>query len=195
MVDDPADGPAVNPTAASLLGFLHEGPRSGYDLHRTAVDRIGPFWSVTRSQVYRELAAMASAGLVAAGETGARDRRPYALTDAGREAFVRWVSRTAPPEQIRHPLLLQLAFARHLPPERLAEVVAEHRAAHTAQLARYRAEREQALAAGARPVDLVTLEFGLRYEAAVVDWFAALPQAWGPDDDAVVREEQPGARA
>lgn len=187
MAEQGEGGPSVNPTAASLLGFLHEGARSGYDLHRTAVDRIGPFWSVTRSQVYRELAAMASAGLVEAGQAGARDRRPYALTDAGREAFARWVARTAPPEQIRHPLLLQLAFARHLPPERLAAVVAEHRAAHTAQLARYRAEREQAVAAGARPVDLVTLEFGLRYEAAVVDWFAALPEEWRPDD--VVPEE------
>ncbi len=193
MVEQGAGGPAVNPTAASLLGFLHEGPRSGYDLHRTAVDRIGPFWSVTRSQVYRELAAMASAGLVEAVEAGARDRRPYAVTDAGREAFARWVSRTAPPEQIRHPLLLQLAFARHLPAERLAEVVAEHRAAHTAQLARYRAEREQALAAGARPVDLVTLEFGLRYEAAVVDWFATLPAAWRPGDDVVPEEDAAGA--
>ncbi len=52
----------LNATAASLLGFLHEGPKTGWDLVATAQDRIGKFWSVTTSQVYRELAAMEAAG-------------------------------------------------------------------------------------------------------------------------------------
>ncbi len=76
----------VNSTAAALLGLLHDGPLSGWDLWSTAQLVIGDFWTVTRSQVYRELAAMAQAGLVVSGETGPRDRKPYALTDAGREA-------------------------------------------------------------------------------------------------------------
>ena len=41
----------VNPTAASLLGFLHDGPMSGWDLVNRAQERIGEFWSLTRSQV------------------------------------------------------------------------------------------------------------------------------------------------
>ena len=53
---------ALNATAASLLGFLHQGPMSGWDLAATAQTLIGDFWSLTRSQVYRELSAMASAG-------------------------------------------------------------------------------------------------------------------------------------
>ena len=66
---------AMNATAASLLGFLHEGPLTGYELVSTAQRTIGDFWSLTQSQVYRELAWMAEAGLVEAGERGARDRR------------------------------------------------------------------------------------------------------------------------
>lgn len=165
----------LNATAASLLGFLHEGPQSGYDLVQTAESAIGDFWSLTRSQVYRELTAMADAGLVVAAQAGARDRRPYALTDAGREAFRRWLSRPPAQEQIRYPLLLALAFARHLPRGRMAGFVAEHRAAHAARLEGYRRQREEAVAAGAQPVDLVTLDFGTRYETAVLEWFDALP--------------------
>ncbi|MEJ5946122.1 PadR family transcriptional regulator [Pseudokineococcus basanitobsidens] len=165
----------VNATAASLLGFLHDGPQSGYDLVQTAEASIGDFWSLTRSQVYRELAAMADAGLVEAQEAGARDRRAYALTDAGRGAFRAWLSEPPAQEQIRYPLLLVLAFARHLPPGQLAGFVAAHRAEHVGRLAGYRRQRDEALAAGARPVDLVTLNFGLRYEEAVVDWFDHLP--------------------
>jgi len=165
----------LNATAASLLGFLHEGPQSGYDLVQTAERAIGGFWSLTRSQVYRELATMAADGLVVAQEAGARDRRAYVVTDEGREAFRQWLARPPAEEQIRYPLLLALAFARHLPPGAAAAFVAQHRAAHAARLEAYEQERVEALAAGARPVDLVTLDFGLRYEAAVLGWFDALP--------------------
>jgi DNA-binding PadR family transcriptional regulator len=42
----------------------------------TAQAVIGEFWSLTRCQVYRELAAMAQDGLIDAGEPGRRDRKP-----------------------------------------------------------------------------------------------------------------------
>ena len=45
----------LNSTAASLLGFLHEKPCSGYDLEVVIDGSIGRFWNVTRSQIYREL--------------------------------------------------------------------------------------------------------------------------------------------
>lgn len=165
----------VNATVASLLGFLHEGPQSGWDLVATAQQRIGDFWSLTRSQVYRELTTMAAAGLVEADEAGPRERRPYRITEAGRGAFRDWLAREPGREQIRYPLLLVLAFADHLEPERLAAFVAAHRAEHTGRLAGYRRERDAAMAAGASPRDMVTLDFGLRYEAAVLGWFDALP--------------------
>ena len=169
----------LNATAASLLGFLHDGPQSGWDLLATAEERIGDFWSLTRSQVYRELAAMAEAGLVTAAEAGPRERRAYTLTRAGREAFAGWLAQDPGPEQIRYPLLLVLAFARHLPPGRLAAVVARHRDLHAARLEGYRATLGRARATGAAPADLVPLDFGLRYEAAVLDWFDALPPEVG----------------
>ena len=129
MVDRP-----LNATAASLLGFLHDGPRTGWDLVATAQLVIGNFWSLTQSQVYRELTAMAGSGLVKAGERGHRDRRPYEITDAGRQAFAGWLDREPGPENIRFPLLLTLAFGRHLRPQRLAGFLAQHRSQHASRL-------------------------------------------------------------
>ncbi len=173
----------LNATAASLLGFLHDRPMTGWDLVVTAQDRIGDFWSLTQSQVYRELAAMAAAGLVRAGERGRRDRQPYAITDAGRAAFAEWVAREPGPETIRFPLLLSVLFGRHLPPGRLAEHLHRHRAAHAARLADY--ERQHADlppgAAEAEPYAVATLDFGLAYERAVLTWFDALPAALAGD--------------
>lgn len=165
----------LNATMGSLLGFLHEGPQSGWDLVATAERMIGPFWSLTQSQIYRELAAMAADGLIEADEVGPRERRPYRLTDAGREAFTEWLDREPGVEQIRYPLLLTLAFSRHLAPERLAEFVQHHRATHAERLAGYDTELAEAMRAGASPRDLITLDFGIRYERAILEWFDNLP--------------------
>lgn len=166
----------VNATAASLLGFLHRGPMTGWELMATAQTMIGDFWSLTQSQVYRELNAMAAAGLIVQGERGPRDRVPYTLTDAGRSAFAEWLDREPGPETIRFPLLLTLAFGRHLSPERLAAHLARQRAIHARRLAGYE-EHRAAWEDGADPFALATFEFGLTYERAVLDWFDRLPEA------------------
>ncbi len=161
----------LNATAASLLGFLHEGPKTGWDLVITAQMRIGNFWSLTTSQVYRELAAMERDGLVEAGEKGPRERKPYSVTDAGRQAFATWLDREPGPENIRHPLLLTVAFADHLPPHRLAEILAHYRVEHERRLAEY----EALLADHSLPgYPGATVEFGVAYERAVLSWLDSM---------------------
>lgn len=177
-----ADRP-LNATAASLLGFLHDGPMTGWDLVATARVVIGEFWSLTRSQVYRELATMAQNGLIDAGEPGRRDRKPYTLTDEGRAAFAAWIAREPAPESIRFPLLLTVAFGRHLPPERLTTFLVHHRGVHATRLAQYEQQHAAAHIAADTAHDqsdlfaLATLEFGILYERAVLDWFDQLPSA------------------
>jgi DNA-binding PadR family transcriptional regulator len=166
----------LNATAASLLGFLHEGPMTGWDLVATAQALIGDFWSLTRSQVYRELAAMERNGLIRAGAVGVREKRPYELTDVGRAAFTAWLEQEPGPENIRYPLLLTLAFGRHLSPERLARFVATHRQVHAARLEGYEQLRDSA-GDNLDPYALATLDFGIRYERAVLEWFEHLPPA------------------
>lgn len=184
-------GRPLNATAASLLGFLHQGPLTGWDLVQTAQGEIGDFWSITQSQVYRELAAMAEAGLVEAGERGPRDRRPYSLTPAGRTAFAEWVRREPGPETIRFPLLLTVLFGGHLPDEVLHGFLERHRAVHAGRLAAYERQHRAAVAAGASeraPYALATLEFGISYERAVLDWFERLPPRLRLRGNRAVRE-------
>lgn len=141
-----------------------------------AEQRIGTFWTLTQSQVYRELATMEEAGLVEVGEPGPRKRKPYTVTGAGRAAFAEWVEQDPAGEQVRFPLLLTMVFAQHLSVERFEEIVAAHRAEHQRRLATYE-QQEQAMreAPAADPFQRVTLEFGLQYERAVLAWFDRLP--------------------
>jgi DNA-binding PadR family transcriptional regulator len=183
----------LNATAASLLGFLHEREMSGYELAATAAQVIGDFWTLTQSQVYRELAWMAAAGLVSAGARGARERRPFTITDAGREAFARWVVRPPGAETIRHPLLLTLSFGRHVPRERLSAFLRVHRDVHAERLRAYEDQRRAAAAGDGTdhdPFHAATLAFGISYERAALAWFDELPAsltdagAKGPSRDA-----------
>lgn len=167
----------LNATAASLLGFLHDGPRTGWDLVAMAEAAIGPFWSLTRSQVYRELARMAESGYVEAGDPGPRERRPYEITDAGRAAFLEWASREPGEEVIRFPLLLLIALGRHMPAGQLIPAVRHHRTLHAIRLQRLEGVMQAVEAAeGADPFAVATMRFGLGYERAAVAWFDELPE-------------------
>jgi DNA-binding PadR family transcriptional regulator len=177
------DDRRLNATAASLLGFLHWGPMSGWDLAATAEQVIGDFWSLTRSQVYRELAWMADAGLVEKGERGSRERQPYALTDAGRAAFTAWASQEPGMETIRFPLLLKISFGGHIPPDQLAGFVRTHRAIHARRLAEYETHLGEARLEGRDVYREATIAFGIAYERAVLSWFDSLPpEVGGPGE-------------
>ena len=81
----------VNATAAAILGLLHDGPMTGGDLVAAAGDRFGGFFSVTRSQVYRELPALAEAGLLRLGKLGPRaSRRASGRSAPGWPGRVGW---------------------------------------------------------------------------------------------------------
>ena len=165
----------LNATAASLLGFLHDRPRSGWELVQTVEGTVGNFWNVTRSQVYRELRSLEEQGLVEPGETGARDRRPYAITAAGREAFSRWIAREPGPDLVRSPLLLTVFFADYLDPALLRRFLTLHRVQHEQQLARYEELHDALAGVEGEDHSLMALRYGIEHERAVLRWMDWLP--------------------
>lgn len=162
----PAGPRPINATAASLLGFLHDGPASGWDLLRTARVSIGRFWSITSSQVYRELSSMEADGLVVGAAAGPRERRAFRITAAGRTRFQAWIAEAPGDEQVRIPLLLLVSFGRHIAPAHLAAAIDEFRARHTIR----RDEYQAALETTEDPYLRATLTFGARYEQAAIAW-------------------------
>lgn len=169
----------VNATQGSLLGFLHERPKTGWDLLQEASLGLARFWNVTASHLYRELKVLEERGLIEAGELGPRDRRPYSITPAGAAAFAEWIAQEPGPEQIRIPLLVSLWFAKHLDDATLAGFIASHRDVHEQRLAEY---REVARNVGGRdPHVEAVVKFGISYEEAFLEWLAALPFGRSPD--------------
>lgn len=170
---------ALNPTAASLLGFLHDGPLTGWELVSTVQRAIGPFWSLTRSQVYRELSSLDAAGFIEAGPVGRRDARPYTLTDRGREAFAAWVARGPGEASMRLPLLLFVTLGRHIPSATLLGILGRQRSQQAQLLKIYLGYRGEAQAAGADVLQLAPLEYGIATARATVRWLDGLLAALG----------------
>lgn len=171
----------LNPTAAVLLGFLRREPMTGHLLAATAQERVGDFWTVTRSQVYRELAAMEAADLVQALRHDG-NARVMTVTEAGDAAFVDWLGQPPGDDYLRIPLLLSLVFADAVEDDVVRSWVTRHRAAHAARLAAYETQEFEAVQAGAGPRDLLPLRFGLHYERAALAWFDELPDEFRPPD-------------
>jgi DNA-binding PadR family transcriptional regulator len=168
--------PELNATAASLLGFLQDRPRTGWEIAQAVESSIGNFWNVTRSQVYRELRSLEEQGLVEAGETGARDRRPYTVTDKGRRAFAGWIAREPGPDLVRSPLLLTVFFGDHLDPALLRRFLVLHRARHEQQLAVYEDLYDALAGMEGEDFSVLALRYGIEHERAVLRWMEALPQ-------------------
>ena len=162
----------LNATQGSLLGFLHDGPMTGWDLLQAIEGGLSRFWNITPSHVYRELRVLEDRQLVSAGEPGVRDRVPFSLTSAGRTAFSAWIRHPPGAEQIRFPLLLTLWFGRHLEPAVLAEFVEKSREEHDERRALY--ETIERSVGADDPNRRAVLRFGIAYERAVLGWLDEL---------------------
>ena len=165
----------LNSTPAALLGLLHEGPMTGGDLVAAAKERMEPFWSVTRSQVYRELPALAEIGLVRPGKLGPRAAQPYAITAAGKRAFRAWLADVPGSDHSRNPLVLRIGFGAHHQPGAVAALVAEARTRHQEALSAGRSRATRLKKEGADPFLVATAEFGVAYERALLRWLDSVP--------------------
>ena len=165
----------LNSTAAALLGLLHEGPMTGGELVAAAKERMEPFWSVTRSQVYRELPGLAEAGYVRPGKLGPRAAQPYTITAAGKRAFRGWLAEEPGADHSRNPLVLRVSFGAHSQPGAVAKLVDEARGRHQEALAVNRSRVTQLKRAGGDPYQLATAEFGVAYERALLRWLDTVP--------------------
>lgn len=161
----------LNATAAALLGLLHDGPRTGGELVSAADERFGAFFSVTRSQVYRELPALAEAGHVRLGKQGPRSSQQYVLTASGKKAFKNWLTTEPGPDHLRSPLILRLAHADALSTKQRAALVATAKTSYTAEQDAAKA----AVKSADGPYAKAIAEFAAAHNKAVVKLLESIP--------------------
>jgi DNA-binding PadR family transcriptional regulator len=159
-------------TAYVILGMLGLGARTGYDIKGIVDQSTRFFWAASYGQIYPELQRLEQAGLVEgrSSPTGARKRKEYTVTEAGRAELARWLEVPAEMPELRDENLLKLFFADALPLEQALAQLRSRRLGHEEFLAFLRK-------VDARPepdppfVDLV-LRYGIAYAEFNVAWCA-----------------------
>ncbi|MER6631363.1 PadR family transcriptional regulator [Streptomyces sp. NPDC000987] len=156
-----------------VLGIIDKlGEASPYDVKVEAARTVAPFWSVPHAQVYAQCDRLLAAGLLSqVRQESGRGRRVLALTDRGRAVLKGWLDDPEfVPVEARERGILKLWFGGR--PDLLAPTqVGEH----TRTLHEYEELAEsvgELLTAGQREA----LEFGIRYERMMVDFWQWVQQ-------------------
>lgn len=98
----------INSTQAIILAVLHEKNASGAYIEAQA-RKLDGHWTVTRSQIYRELPKLADTGLISRIDPNEewQGSEPYTLTVAGRLAYRDWYDNKVIPHTTRDPWILR----------------------------------------------------------------------------------------
>jgi len=159
-------------TRYALLGALSIESMSGYEIKQLVSESIGHFWGESYGQIYPTLNRLSEEGL-AVVEPKEGGKKVYSITEAGLEELRTWAEGPLEERPQRNELLLRLFFGRHVPKERLVELVEEARVRQEQALRWYR-EAEDAPREDREHPDFaywtMSLRFGLIMGEAFVRW-------------------------
>ncbi|HYE53126.1 MAG TPA: helix-turn-helix transcriptional regulator [Azospirillaceae bacterium] len=124
----------------ALLTALAEHACSGSELAARFDRSIGYFWPATHQQIYRELAALETAGWVESlpPEPGRGRKRVYRVLPAGLEELRRWVAAPRDPRPIRDEMMVVLRAEAVVGPTGLAPGIEQRLERHREKLELYR---------------------------------------------------------
>ncbi|NUS09204.1 MAG: PadR family transcriptional regulator [Nonomuraea sp.] len=151
-----------------VLGIIDKlGEASAYDVKVEAGRTVAPFWQVPHAQVYAQCDRLLQAGLLSQvrRESG-RNRRVLSLTDEGRAALRQWLADPEfVPVEARERGILKLWFGGR--PDVLAPTQLDE---HVRTLGEYE-ELAESIGELLTPGQREALEFGIRYERMMVDFW------------------------
>jgi PadR family transcriptional regulator AphA len=160
---------SLSATARVILGLLKFAPRTGYDIKRVTDYSTRFFWRASYGQIYPELRALESAGLVRSREEphGGRRRRVYELSAKGDRALSEWLASESDTYELRDEGLLRLFFGELVADGELLALVHRRRQIFESHAALFRG-----LAGELGEVEGPSGEV-LRYGIELMEWNAA----------------------
>ena len=130
----------------AILGFLSWQSLTGYDLKKLFGESATLHWSGNSNQIYKALVELHQDDLVTLEVEYPSDHRPrkvYSITEKGKTALRRWVLSTPELPQLKHTLLVQLAWADQLTPAELDSLLAKYEAEVDTHLAMFREQAKR----------------------------------------------------
>jgi DNA-binding PadR family transcriptional regulator len=162
----------LSQTARVILGMLELGDKTGYEIKSLVDDSTRFFWPASYGRIYPELRRLEKAGLVRSREDprGARPRRVFALTAAGRKALRDWLeSSDELAFEMRDEGLLKFFFSDALPRDSALANLRAMRARHERVVA-HLSELEPFAREDYGGFPHLTLQGGIELHGLFADW-------------------------
>jgi len=156
----------------AALGLLAQQPGSGYDLLKRFEYSMANVWPATQSQLYGELNKLATAGLIEVTDVGARGRKEYGITAAGREELIRWMTDARNDPPYRSASLLRVFLLGEMPVNQARQYMKDIAEQADSELRRL-SELRDSIDWDNTEADFygrAALEYGLRAEAMEAGW-------------------------
>jgi DNA-binding PadR family transcriptional regulator len=138
----------------AILGLLSWQPLSGYDLKKMFEESVALYWSGNNNEIYRTLVNLHKEGLVSR-EVLPQEKLParkiYFITEKGQSELKKWVLASTDLPQVKHTLLIQLAWADQLRAAELDALLAKYEDELMTQLFMSRAQGKQKTDARSKP--------------------------------------------
>lgn len=162
--------PKMNDTRAVILGLMLHGAKSGGDVIAQA-EKWSPYFSITRSQVYREMPDMATESLIKVTQVLPRGRTEYAINPSGKTAFRKWwIATPTALDPVRNTMALKLALAGPICREdEVRSMLDEYRKMHVSEATRLTQLANEAHEAG-MDYDTSALEWSIKYHKMNISW-------------------------
>ncbi|MBI9049197.1 MAG: PadR family transcriptional regulator [Anaerolineaceae bacterium] len=106
----------------TILGFLHNSPKTGYDLQRKVEKTIQHFWPSTQSQIYRTLKDLEQMGMISSSveiQSAKPNKKIYTITEDGVDELQQWLSNPIPVQTHRNQSLVQIFFSSGVAAEKI----------------------------------------------------------------------------
>ncbi|MCK4870380.1 MAG: PadR family transcriptional regulator [Gammaproteobacteria bacterium] len=107
-------------TKYAILGALSVMPMSGYDIKKWVLNVTGGFWAESPGQIYPILRELDGEGLIDCDTSlgkGARERKLYAITGAGKKVLTKWLREPADIRVHRDELRLKIFYGNNVTPD------------------------------------------------------------------------------
>ena len=169
----------LTPTSYLVLGLLAErGPQTPYELKQVVARSLGNFWPFPHTQLYTEPARLVRLELAEEQrETTGRRRRTFSVTERGRKEVARWLDEPADDGIGYRDLgLLKLFFGTLAEPGSIRDLALVQVALRESRMRQWEEKRAFLEADEAHRYHLLTLELGMRYERAAIDFWRDLAQ-------------------
>lgn len=167
----------------ALLGFLSYQPLTGYELEAHMRSSTQHFWHARLSQIYMTLKELEADGWVNSTvepQEKRPDRRVYAVTQAGQDAFSAWLRDPLRERTLaKDPLLLKLFFSAAAGKDTLRQQLELQIGLHREQLREYEGElpavalellQDHPERAADALLWQAVRDFGIRYESMYLTW-------------------------